>query len=99
MSDIADILASGLHDVDVVPSDVAVGLILLREEQDREDRQNRAKGEVSEKKRGTELYSSFLCLESISVTFPSFLRDYSFCFGDVFIFLSSVGLCVRLPNL
>ena len=50
MSDIADILASGLHDVDVVPSDVAVGLILLREEQDREDRQNRAKGEVSEKK-------------------------------------------------
>ena len=55
-----DILASGLHDVDVVPSDVAVGLILLREEQDREDRQNRAKGEVSEKKGGTELYSSFL---------------------------------------
>lgn len=50
MSDIADILASGLHDVDVVPSDVAVGLILLREEQDREDRRNRAKGEVSEKK-------------------------------------------------
>lgn len=50
MSDIADILACGLHDVDVVPSDVAVGLILLREEQDREDRQNRAKGEVSEKK-------------------------------------------------
>lgn len=49
VSDIADILASGLHDVDVVPSDVAVGLILLREEQDREDRQNRAKGEMAQK--------------------------------------------------
>ena len=36
--------------MDVVPSDVAVGLILLQEEQDREDRQNRVKGEVSEKK-------------------------------------------------
>lgn len=48
VSDIADILASGLHDVDVVPSDVAVGLILLQEEQEREQAEKRLKGEVRE---------------------------------------------------
>ena len=62
MSDIADILASGLHDVDVVPSDVAVGLILLQEEQDREGRQNRVKGEVSEKKGALNFTSLFFDL-------------------------------------
>lgn len=46
MSDIADILASGLHDVDLVPSDVAVGLILLQEEQEQEHAEKRKKGEV-----------------------------------------------------
>ena len=46
ISDIADILACQLHDVDVVPSDVAVGLILLQEEQEREEGQKRANGEV-----------------------------------------------------
>lgn len=48
--------------MDVVPSDVAVGLILLREEQDREDRQNRAKGEVSEKKGALNLTTLFFDL-------------------------------------
>ena len=62
MSDIADILASGLHDVDVVPSDVAVGLILLQEEQDREGCQNRVKGEVSEKKGALNFTSLFFDL-------------------------------------
>lgn len=46
MSDIADILASELHDVDLVPSDIAVGLILLQDEQDREQAERRTKGEV-----------------------------------------------------
>ena len=46
MSDIADILASGLHGVDMVASDVAVGLILLQEEQEREQAERRMKGEV-----------------------------------------------------
>ena len=46
MSDIAEILASGLQDLDVVPSDVAVGLILLQEEQEQEQAKKRAKGEV-----------------------------------------------------
>lgn len=46
MSDIADILASGLHGVDIVASDVAVGLILLQEEQDREQMERKMKGEV-----------------------------------------------------
>ena len=46
VSDIADILAAGFHDVDVVPSDIAVGLILLQEEQEREHCEKRAKGEV-----------------------------------------------------
>lgn len=46
MSDIADILASGLHGVDIVASDVAVGLILLQEEQDRELMERKMKGEV-----------------------------------------------------
>ena len=46
MSDIADIIASGLHDVDIVPSDVAVGLILLQEEQEREQAEKRTRGEV-----------------------------------------------------
>ena len=50
MSDIADILASGLHDVDLVPSDVAVGLILLQEEQERENAEKRTKGEVRERR-------------------------------------------------
>ena len=46
MSDIADILASELHDVDLVPSDIAVGLILLQDEQEREQAERRSKGEV-----------------------------------------------------
>lgn len=46
VSDIADILASGLHGVDIVASDVAVGLILLQEEQDREQMERKMKGEV-----------------------------------------------------
>lgn len=46
MSDIADILASELHDVDLVPSDIAVGLILLQDEQEREQAERRTKGEV-----------------------------------------------------
>ncbi|XP_078347675.1 diacylglycerol lipase-beta-like isoform X2 [Oculina patagonica] len=49
VSDIADILASGLHDVDLVPSDVAVGLILLQEEQEREHAEKRTKGEILQK--------------------------------------------------
>ena len=47
VSDIADILASEFHDFDVVPSDVAVGLILLREEEERGKAEKMAKGEVS----------------------------------------------------
>lgn len=46
MSDIADILASELHDLDLVPSDIAVGLILLQDEQEREQSERRTKGEV-----------------------------------------------------
>jgi len=46
VSDIADILASELHDVDLVPSDIAVGLILLQDEQEREQAERRTKGEV-----------------------------------------------------
>ena len=46
MSDIADILASELHDLDLVPSDIAVGLILLQDEQEREQAERRTKGEV-----------------------------------------------------
>ena len=46
VSDIADILASEFHDFDVVPSDIAVGLILLREEEERQKAEKTAKGEV-----------------------------------------------------
>ena len=46
MSDIADILASELHDLDLVPSDIAVGLILLQDEQEREQAERRTNGEV-----------------------------------------------------
>ena len=46
VSDIADILASELHDIDLVPSDIAVGLILLQDEQEREQAERRTKGEV-----------------------------------------------------
>lgn len=49
VSDIADILASGLHGVDIVASDVAVGLILLQEEQDREQMERKMKGENLQK--------------------------------------------------
>ncbi|RMX38306.1 hypothetical protein pdam_00010928 [Pocillopora damicornis] len=49
VSDIADILASGLHGVDIVASDVAVGLILLQEEQDHEQMERKMKGENLQK--------------------------------------------------
>ena len=47
VSDIADILASEFHDLDLVPSDIAVGLILLQDEQEREQAEKRRNGEVS----------------------------------------------------
>lgn len=49
VSDIADILASELHDVDLVPSDIAVGLILLQDEQEQEQAERRTKGEILQK--------------------------------------------------
>jgi len=46
ISDIAQVFASELHGLDAVPSDVAVGLVLLHEKQNEEERKLLESGKV-----------------------------------------------------